>query len=196
MGGIGGMEIVILGMFGSTLLVVALVVVFVVLRNSSRRKSQGAAWQSFAQKYGGQFAGGQGAFSGNRILFAQPHTRILVETTMVSVMQAAGSPYFPDGGTFTVIKGAHPTSGGPMIRCDSREAAAAMPPQAAQACAMLPPGTIVFSSPAEAVVVLRGAVEQEQPLWAALTVVSALTAANAAAGAQNPMAGRFGHAVQ
>lgn len=170
-----GEALPLLGVSLFFLLAIGGVVAVVVTMNGQSRKHQTAIWQAFAQRYGGLFRAGSGAFGGNEIRFALAHTHVVVRTTMVSVMEAIGSPYFSDGGTYTLVSGAHPHRGGPTLKVQG-PMARTLPGAVGEAGAHLPPGAVVVSSATEATVVFPGAVMNEHVLWAGLSVVAALTA--------------------
>ncbi|MBL9109175.1 MAG: hypothetical protein JNM74_07890 [Myxococcales bacterium] len=161
------------------LLAIGGVIAVVVAMNGNQRKLQAASWQAFAERYGGQFRPGSGAFGGNEIRFPLPHTHVVVRTVMVSAMEAVGSPIFSDGGTYTLVSGPYPRRNGPTLKVPG-PMARTLPGAVGQAGAYLPPGALLASSAAEATVVFPGAVVSEHPLWAGLSVVAALTSSHSA----------------
>ena len=70
------------------------IIAFVVLRANNRKAERAGPWGALAQNHGGYF-------DGDRVTLTRPDHRIVLEVKLVSVMQAASGPYYPDGGTFT-----------------------------------------------------------------------------------------------
>lgn len=121
---------------------------------SRGRKAQAAVFEAMARRLGGQVAAG-------RLFVRTPHGPAVIETVAVSIVEAMGSPYFSDGGTYTLVRAQHPRGTGMPLRAPVDHVL---------------PGAIVVSGPAEAVVVLRGATAHEPPLAAALDVVTDVVA--------------------
>jgi len=157
------------------LLVPTALIAFVVMNGKADRQRQMNAWQTFAARLGGHFVPGSGAFSGHRMTIPRPHALVVIETVMVSVMDAVRSPYFPDGGTFTVVKAMHPTGRGRIFRAMGAQVLSYLSPSGGAGGRHLPAGAMVHSSPGEVVCVMRGAVNQEADLYTALMVVSDLS---------------------
>lgn len=81
---------------------IVLLVVFVQWRAKQRMGKLRGPWMGLAQKLGGQFREG-GGFRGTQIHIQRPNYVVEVKMTLVSVMQAASLPYYPDGGTYTEV---------------------------------------------------------------------------------------------
>lgn len=98
------MKLLVPILFISAFFVVPLVllVVFVQWRAKRRMAKLRGPWMGLAQKLGGQFHEGAG-FRGTQIHIQRPTHVIDVKMTLVSVMQAASVPYYPDGGTYTEV---------------------------------------------------------------------------------------------
>ncbi len=71
------------------------VILFIAQRTKARKAALEAPWSNLASTYGGQF-------DGKQVLVDRGSWKMTLKMDVVSVMQAAGSPYYSDGGTFTV----------------------------------------------------------------------------------------------
>jgi hypothetical protein len=80
----------------------ALVVGFVIWRAKRRRARLRGPWTALAQKFGGQFQEGSG-LTGSSVWAQRPTHALSVRMTLVSVMDAVGRPFYPDGGTYTEV---------------------------------------------------------------------------------------------
>src|SRR5260221_6904955 len=81
---------------------IALVVLVVVWRAKRRRARLRGPWTALAAKLGGQFHEG-GGLTGSSLQAQRPTHTVGVRMTLVSVMQARFSPFYPDGGTYTEV---------------------------------------------------------------------------------------------
>jgi hypothetical protein len=81
--------------FGMVLVVpVGLLVLFVQMRAKARRAMLEGPWSAVARQFGGRL-------DGERVLVARDVYQMTLHMQLVSVMQAVGSPYYSDGGTYT-----------------------------------------------------------------------------------------------
>ena len=70
-------------------------VAFVLMRNEARKNARAAIWAPFAEELGG-------TFQDDTIQASKDGYSLTINTAIVSVAQAMSSPYYPDGGTFTL----------------------------------------------------------------------------------------------
>lgn len=167
--------------FGIIVVPIALVVLFVVVRASRRRARLRAPWSALAQRLGGQFHEGSG-FSGSSIHALRPTHRLSVRMSLVSAMQAATTPYYPDGGTFTEV----------LVDIFPQVPALYVPPHAKTqtfrdhmripALAHLGPEGMIFVDPKSARIVLPGAIDDFASLAASAQALEDLTHLVMAAG--------------
>ena len=153
---------------------IALVILFVIWRAKARRARLRGPWTALAQKFGGQYFEGSG-FSGSSIQAQRPSHSLNVRMTLVSVMQAASGPYYPDGGTYTEV----------IVQLHHPSPALFVPPQARvqtftdhqriASLAYLGPQARIFLEPKTARIVLPGAVEDFRFLDAAAHSLEELT---------------------
>ncbi len=133
------------------------IIAFVVIRANKRKAARIGPWTALAQNHGG-------TFDGDRVILTRPDHRVVLEVKLVSVMQAASGPYYPDGGTFTQAtmqvdpQQLQVATTGPA-RVDSNELTSMVPGVAA-----LPVMARVILAPHEATVVLDGSVVDPQAL--------------------------------
>lgn len=133
-------------------------IAFVVWRAKKRKAERAGPWSALAQQHGG-------TFDGDRVFIDKGDHRLVMEVAVVSVMQAAGGPYYPDGGTFTKVTLFVNPQNGPQLattgpaRVHSGELTDMVPGVGA-----LPPFARVVLAPMEATVVLDGSVIDPQPL--------------------------------
>ena len=141
------------------------VVAFVYMRAKKRREERAAPWGALAEKW-------NGSFDGDRVVCEREGHKLVLDVQMVSVMQAAGSPYWSDGGTFTraqltaprpVAKVAQPTR-------VSFGQVAELVPQAKQ----LPVEAVIVLEPKGAAVVLDGSVTDHAQLELCFSVLFGL----------------------
>lgn len=143
------------------------VILFVQSRAKKRRAALVGPWSALAQRWGG-------ALVGEKVFCERGDHRLVLEMNLVSVMQAASGPYYPDGGTFTcarlaVAPGLHLAQTRAPARVDGRELATHVP-----AAGFLPPDARVVLAPNEAVVVLPGAVSDPARLDACFQLLDAI----------------------
>lgn len=150
---------------------VALLVLFVNARAKARREMLAGPWSALAQQFGGRL-------EGERVLVARDAYQLMLCMELVSVMQAVGSPYYSDGGTYTEARLAIdpradlrlvPTP----VRLDAAQAARALP---ASPLAQLPPGARVVIGERDARVVFHGAVGDLRAIGSAFAGLEALVA--------------------
>lgn len=132
-------------------------IAFVVIRANARKAARVGPWTALAQNHGG-------TFDGDRVILTRQDHRVVLEVKLVSVMQAAGGPYYPDGGTFTQA----------TLQVDPQrlQVATSGPALVVPADLMrmvpgvnaLPPAARVILAPHEATVVLPGSVVELQTL--------------------------------
>ncbi|UJR79891.1 hypothetical protein [Sandaracinus amylolyticus] len=155
---------------------IALVVAFVQLRAKARRAAQEGPWSALAQQLGGRFEGG-------RIFVDRGAYQLTLDTKLVSVMQAASSPWYPDGGTFTEARVAFDPRGATSILPSpdnvplrlSLDELPRIPALAALSeLAQLPRDARLFFGPKEARVVLHGAIVDANVIGAAMRSLDAL----------------------
>lgn len=166
--------LMIAAMFG---LPIVGIIAFVQWRAKARREALAGPWSALAQRW-------QGTFAGDRVMCDRGDHQLTLQMVLVSVMEAAGGPYYPDGGTFTRARLAFAPTGPVRVatsekaaRVDARELAARIP-----AAAALPADARVILGPREAVVVLPGAVADAAKLDASFQLLDAI-AQQARAGA-------------
>jgi hypothetical protein len=149
--------ILILGALGIGFFVlpIGLIVLFVQMRAKSRRQMLEGPWTALAQQFGGQL-------QGERVLVSRDAYQLTLDMRLVSVMQAVGSPYYSDGGTYTEARleldprGAHRVATSPRaVRLSPAEIPRVL---GDSPLAHLPPGTRIVLADREARVVLPGAV--------------------------------------
>ena len=95
---------------GFAVLTIPAVIVFVLVRASKRSAARQESWRQMAQRW-------NATFDGNRIQLPGTSGTLTLHVQLVSVMQAARSPLYRDGGTFTVatLHAQHPIAeGGPL----------------------------------------------------------------------------------
>lgn len=95
-------QLPMLVLLGIVVVPIVLVIAFVRWRAAGRRERIRGPWGGLAQKLGGSFHEGAG-LTGTSITAARPTHTVRVKMSLVSVMQAMGRPYYPDGGTYTEI---------------------------------------------------------------------------------------------
>ncbi len=76
---------------------IGLLIWFVMARAKKRRLARVAPWTALAQKWGGTFAD-------DVVRCPRGTHELRLDVALVSVMQATGGPYYPDGGTFTCAR--------------------------------------------------------------------------------------------
>ena len=96
-------QLPILVLLGLVVVPLVLVIGFVRWRAAARRERIRGPWSSLAHKLGGTFREGAG-FTGTSITAQRPTHTVHVRMSLVSVMQAVGRPYYPDGGTYTEVQ--------------------------------------------------------------------------------------------
>ncbi|MGE0784952.1 MAG: hypothetical protein AB7S26_04630 [Sandaracinaceae bacterium] len=137
-------------------------IAFTQLRAKARKSALAGPWTQLAQGWGGQLVG-------ERVVVNRPDHQLTVEMKMVSIMDAASGPYYPDGGTFTVAKLALNPHG--PARITTTPPARVVLEDLHQRCpatATLLPRHRVILGPTEAAVVLDGAVSDPAAIDAAL----------------------------
>lgn len=143
-------------------------IAFVQLRAKSRRAALAGPWSAIAERWGGTFAA-------DRVHCDRGDHQLSLDMAVVSVMQAASGPYYPDGGTFTKARVAVAPGGPiriathPAARVDAGELAGFVP-----AVASLPPSARVVLGEREAVVVLAGPVSDGGALNACFQSLDAI----------------------
>jgi hypothetical protein len=154
------------------------VVLFVQLRNKARLAMLEGPWSALAQQFGGRL-------EGERVVIRRDAYQMVLVLQGVSVMQAVGSPYYADGGTYTEARlYVDPQSGLTLVD----QPFALRPAQVVHvlgetAFAQLPAHARVVVGPREARVVLAGAIGDAHALGAAFAGLQALAESARARGA-------------
>src|SRR5258706_15924234 len=155
---------------------------FVSWRSRVRAERQRGPWTAVAQKLGGKFTPAPGFFGGNRIEIPRPHAQVVLETAVISRIEAFATTYHPDGGTYTHARAAYAGGDGPMLKLsqfelDHEPLCAGIP-----SARGIPAEARIFSRPHEVIVVMPGAVIDTAALEAAAEFVSTVAERVAAAG--------------
>ncbi|AKF07528.1 hypothetical protein [Sandaracinus amylolyticus] len=163
---------------------IALVVAFVQLRAKARRAAQEGPWSALAQQLGGRFEGG-------RIFVDRGAYQLTLDTKLVSVMQAASTPYYPDGGTFTEARVAFdprgttailPSPDAVPLKLELHELSRIPALATLAELTRLPAGTRVFLGAKDARVVMHGAIVDASVIGAAMRSLDTLAQGVSASG--------------
>lgn len=170
-------ELILLGVAGAIVgAPVIAVVAFVRARARAREARLAGPWSEIASRWGGSYAP-------RRVFCDRGDHQLTLEMVLVSVMQAVGNPWYPDGGTFTKMRlaldprGPSRISDGPPARVDPTEVAARV-----AAVGALPEGARLVLGEREAGVVLAGTVADVAILDAAARALEAIRESAAANG--------------
>jgi hypothetical protein len=151
-----------------------LVILFVMARAKARRARLRGPWTALAQKFGGEYFEGSG-FTGSSIHAQRPSHSLSVRMTLVSAMQAASGPYYPDGGTYTEVSvQLHPASPSLFIPPNAR-VQTFVDHQRIPSLAYLGPHARIFLDQKTARIVLPDAVDDLRFLDAAAHSLEELT---------------------
>lgn len=150
---------------GILVLPFVLIIWFVVRRANKRREARAASWGQLAQAWGGTLAM-------DGVVCSRGTHELHLEAALASVMQASGSPYWSDGGTFTKasLRSGRHIGANPAPTAVVMGEFAQQVPEAAQ----LPIGARVVIEPQGAAVVLDGSVTDPALLNMAFTVLEAV----------------------
>ena len=141
-----------------------LLIWFVTRRANKRREARAASWGELAQAWGGTFAM-------DRVACARGTHELHLEAALVSVMQASGSPYWSDGGTFTKasLRSARQIGASPAPTAVVMGEFAQQVPEAAQLSGF----ARIVIEPQGLAIVMDGSVTDLAQLHAAFTVLEA-----------------------
>lgn len=160
------------------------VIVVVNLMARARRKRIRGPWTALAEKLGGQFREGA-SLTGSSILAKRPDHVVSVRMSVVSVMDAVRTPYYPDGGTFTEVM-VHLEPGHPPFVPEGTKTQTFKNHMTVPSLANLGRHAEIFVDPGIARVVLPGACDNFQYLDAAVDSLETLAQHVAAAGPLAP----------
>jgi hypothetical protein len=167
--------LVIVGAFAAIIVVpIALVIVVVRVRASRRRARLREPWGELARRIHGQLREGSG-FEGSMVYAARDTHSLRVAMKLVSVAEAMGVPYYPDGGTFTEIIAELPWQYPASFVPHGSRTQTFADPRRVPSLAQLGPGAEIFIDPKVARIVVPGVVEDVDKLTASARALDELT---------------------
>lgn len=150
---------------------IGLLIFFVQMRAKKRREMLAGPWSALAGQYGGQF-------DGTRVFCQRGAHTLELDMVLVSVMQAAGVPYYDDGGTYTLARVRTPHA----ISTQASAVVSGAQVEGMVPGARVPAGTRLVLEAQSAVLVFDGPAADPAALHAAFATLDAIANHTATAG--------------